>query len=264
MKLISLIGVVLIISVGLVSAVAADGPTELDEFAAANLLYEDGNYEEAARSYERLLGLGYEDAALHYNLGNAYFRMDDMGRAILNFLRANRLAPLDDDIQDNLDLARAKLETANYQQHPLPLLAQLSGMAPWITLNQTALITLLMWLVLGGAVYAFVLSRQLRGSALAARIGVVAIAGVVAFGSLTFGSSLNRSHWEQIAVVTAESTDLRTGPSERYGPRFALQSGSESVLIDVQGGWTRLRIPRTEIEGWVRSSAIEPVLHRSP
>ena len=53
------------------------------------------NYEEAARTYQHLVGLGYEDATLYYNLANAYYKSEDMGRAILNYLRARRLAPFD-------------------------------------------------------------------------------------------------------------------------------------------------------------------------
>ena len=76
--------------------------------AATNALYEDGRYEQAARSFQQLVDKGYGDPVLYYNLGNAYFKQGDIGRAILNYLRAERLAPRDDDIRTNLDFARSQ------------------------------------------------------------------------------------------------------------------------------------------------------------
>ena len=71
-------------------AAAAQGSGDLEAMTATNALYEDGLYEQAARSYQQLADKGYDDPALYYNLGNAYFKQGDLGRAILNYLRAER------------------------------------------------------------------------------------------------------------------------------------------------------------------------------
>ena len=100
--------------------VSADESVDMDLFRAANLLYESGDFEEAALSYERLVRLGYEDATLYYNLANAYYRNEDDGRAMLNYLRARRIAPFDEDIAANLSLTREKVGTADYGRRPAP------------------------------------------------------------------------------------------------------------------------------------------------
>ena len=84
------------------SGEAADAAT----VDAANQLYVSGHYGEAARIYEQELARGVQDSAIYFNLGNAYFQQGDMGRAVLNLQRAAELAPRDDDIQANLELAR--------------------------------------------------------------------------------------------------------------------------------------------------------------
>ena len=63
--------------------------------ARANVHYEREEYAEAIQQYEALIGQGYRDAAVHYNLGNAYLESGDLGRAILNYLRAEELSPRD-------------------------------------------------------------------------------------------------------------------------------------------------------------------------
>ena len=87
-------------------AVAQSPPAE-ELMASANERYSRGEYVEAAQQYESLLAGGFRDAALYYNLGNAYFQQSDLGRATLNYLRAERLSPRDPDIRSNLALARS-------------------------------------------------------------------------------------------------------------------------------------------------------------
>ena len=80
MRLSLVAGLILMVALSARSVVYADESTDLAAFNAANSLYEAGSYEEAARSYQHLVGLGYEDATLYYNLGNAYYKMDEIGR----------------------------------------------------------------------------------------------------------------------------------------------------------------------------------------
>ena len=102
----------LLLALGVFGAAAggvmAQEPSPADMMAVANQRFERGEYAEAAQQYEALTGLGYRDAAVYYNLGNAYMEDDDLGRAILNYLRAEELSPRDPDIIANLDLARSR------------------------------------------------------------------------------------------------------------------------------------------------------------
>ena len=76
----------------------------------ANTAYVNADYPAATEGYERLLGEGYESAQLYLNLGNAYFKRGMNGRAILNYRKALRLAPGDEDIRYNLSIAEARTQ----------------------------------------------------------------------------------------------------------------------------------------------------------
>jgi cytochrome c-type biogenesis protein CcmH/NrfG len=76
---------------------------------AANQLHEAGQYEDATTAYEHLVNQGVAESTLFYNLGNAYFKQGEVGRAILNYDRAARLNPRDADIQANRELARLQV-----------------------------------------------------------------------------------------------------------------------------------------------------------
>src|ERR1041385_207482 len=79
------------------------------QFEQANQLYRNGDVQKAAQMYEQIIKNGYESPVLYYNLGNACFKSNNIPSAILNYERAKRLAPHDEDVTYNLRLANLKV-----------------------------------------------------------------------------------------------------------------------------------------------------------
>ena len=96
-------------------AVPASAPA--DRFQAGNSLYQAGDHEGAIEAWLGLYEDGFESGELHYNIGNAYFRLGELGRAILFYERASVALPRDESVRTNLELARSM--TAD-QITPLP------------------------------------------------------------------------------------------------------------------------------------------------
>ena len=239
----------------------ADGHGDLAAFQSANQMYDDGEYEEAALSYERLIGLGADDPTLYYNLANAYYKTDDLGRAILNYMRARRLAPFDSDIAANLELALREAETSPSLRAPVPTLAQLAervpaGVAPPLALG--------CWLALGGIAAALALGWRPRPSRSAAlRRTVIALAALtVVSASVALGEYIGDRHWRSVGIITAESAEVFSGPGERYASRFNLDAGDEAIIVQTRGGWSRITIPGSDLDGWIRQSDAETVIAR--
>src|SRR5882724_867099 len=80
--------------------------TPTDDLKTANQLYDARKFTEAAAAYEKIEP---KTAHVYYNLGNAWFRQDKPGLAILNYAQARRLAPRDPDILANLKFAQQRL-----------------------------------------------------------------------------------------------------------------------------------------------------------
>lgn len=242
----------------------ADESVDMDLFRAANLLYQDGNFEEAALTYERLVRLGYQDATLYYNLANAYYRNEDTGRAMVNYLRARRIAPFDEDIAANLALTREKVGTADYGRQPTPLLAQFAEWLPWLSLDAAAIVALLCWLTAWSAALAWIALRPLsrRLAVALRRVAAVSVIGLLLFGLLAIGGQMSRDHWTSIAVVTAQSADMHAAPSPRSTVSLSLDAGREVIALQTRAGWTQVQVPRTELVGWAPASAIETVIER--
>jgi tetratricopeptide (TPR) repeat protein len=96
----------------IVVLVAASTPARAASESAHSLyerglsLYGDGNYEGAVDAFSEVLAAGVDDAAVHYNLANSYFKSGRLGFAIYHYRRAHALAPRDHDIAANLEYAR--------------------------------------------------------------------------------------------------------------------------------------------------------------
>ena len=237
-----------------------DELTDINIFTAAGAFYEDENYEEAARTYQYLVGLGYQDPTIYYNLANSYYKSEDMGRAILNYLRAKRLAPFDGDIAANLEFVRQQLDSPNSREAATPVFVQISEFVPWVTLNQAAIAALVSWLVFGTLAALYIWGGRFRSSMTLSRMAAVAVLCIFMFGSIAIGKHMDRLHWEQIAVVTADSAGVYHGPRESPDSRFSLDAGSEVRLLDTRGRWSKIGIFDTRVEGWVESDRVEGVL----
>ena len=261
MRTATLLALTVVVAATLVDVVSANDSFDIEVFRNANLLYESGHYEEAARSYEHLSRLGYQDATLYYNLGNSYYRTDDKGRALLNFLRAKRLAPLDEDIEVNLALVRESVGApGTSEERSMPVLGQFAAWLPWVSLNAATLIALLCWLGVWAVVLTLVWNRNVRYSLMLRRVAVVAGFGLLLFGLLAVGNQISRNHWTQTGVIIAPTTDVLEAPNTRARIEINLDAGREVGVVETRAGWTRVRLPRTELEGWVLSSDVERVL----
>ena len=81
-----------------------------EQFFHANQAYKEGRFLDAVEGYELLLRAGFENGHLYYNMGNALFRLDRLGPAILNYERARLYIPRDADLNFNLNYARDRVQ----------------------------------------------------------------------------------------------------------------------------------------------------------
>ena len=100
----------------------------MSEVARANDLYANNNYQEAADIYESIHQAGLKNGYLYYNLGNTYIRLGKTGSAILNYIRAYKLIPRDENLQANLNFAIQQTR----DKIPLPEQSSLSTLFFWV------------------------------------------------------------------------------------------------------------------------------------
>jgi hypothetical protein len=263
---------VLILLAALASAPAASAqPIERAEaealFREANRLFHQGNqsaetdsarayelYRGAALRYERLIREGeIRNGRLYYNLGNARFQMNDLGRAILNYRRAARLLPGDDNIERNLEYARTRrLDRFDEMVETRVLKTLLFWHYDLSARVRTALFALF-WAGLWCAAAVRLFRRELIPGLLPAVLGLGA---AMFFGSIA--AEQTPASGEAFGVVVAEETVARRGDGESYQPAFTepLHAGVEFRLLEDRPGWRDVELPDGRT-CWIRADDSE-------
>ena len=234
---------------------AAAGPFSFEEyFYKANQNYKENHFGEAVAGYRELIAKGYRNGHLYYNLGNAYLRLNDLGRAILNYERARLFIPRDADLNYNLRFARDQIRDA------LPASASfLRATFFWL---DTFNVRELFWL--------FVIPNTLLFAVLFIRLFhrvewtfyillIFAILWIVAGTSLCV-KWVSSAH-DNRAVVLSEEVNIRSGPHQQDTVLFKLHPGAVVIHERTEDGWALIRLSDDK-RGWLEAPAIERVSHR--
>ena len=236
----------------------AQTPTGTDTMITTNQLYESGRYREAVEAYLQLLDTGLANSTIYYNLGNAYYKQNDLGRAILYYQTALEIDPRDLDVQANLRFARDQTIDQLDDGNEAALVRLIKTPRSVLTLNEMAALALALWFVLGATLIVLALERRERFRRFAQTTAIVALV-LVTLSTLTLGSELYIDRTHQDAVIIASEVDVLSGPGSQYVTEFTLHSGAEVRLIEERKGWTRLALSGGQLQGWVPSGDLARV-----
>lgn len=218
-------------------------------FAKANADFAAGHYPAAIAGYESLVKDRQWNASLFYDLGNAYFRADDRGRAILNYERALALDPNQPEAKANLQLVRDQTRALELapgwaEQH-----------LDFLTPTQYA------WLA---AVAFWGAAAILCGLYLARRRPVVWIFALLLAGTVGAGAAFAVYQFEMgrsgrdVAIITSKNVQARLATAESAGTVLVLPPGSEIKILSTRGDWIYADLPN-DLQGWIPVQSAERV-----
>ena len=223
----------------------------------ANEAYRTGDYTTALQQYKELLSEGYNSTDLHYNLGNTYYRLNQIGRAVLHFEKAALLQPRDKDILHNLEVIRKSLPD---QLDDIPdfFVAQwwtefrkLLSPAGWGIVG-----LLMLWAGVAGLILWF------RGNNRKNRkkgfiVGIILLILSILPFALGFSAAKNQKK-SQRAVIMVEQINLKSAPDEVSEDILELHEGTCLLILDEIGDWKKIRLSNGE-EGWVETKVLEKI-----
>ena len=222
------------------------------QFEAANKLYDQGKFADAADAYSKLLSSGTVSPALYFNLGNAFFKSSQMGRAITAYRQALELSPRDADIRANLQFARNQIQGPTLK--PRIWENWLNG----LTTNEWTVLTAgSLWICFGLLAAGKVWPRlrlTLRSWILAVSILTVLLGGCLVF---VLGGRATDT-----AVVTRDVT-VHNSPLEESPTAFKANDGAELQVLDRWNEWLQVSAgPRRT--GWIKQTEVVLLNGASP
>lgn len=223
----------------------------------ADTEYQKGNYQQAIRDYEEILKNG-ESAEIYFNLGNAYYRTDNITKAVLNYERARLLSPGDDDINFNLQFARSKTIDKITPQSEMFFVTWYKSLVNFTSVDnwaKTGILCIVMTLLLV-LLYLFGPQLMLR------KIGFF---GGLAFFVIFLLSNLFAFQQKQAldnrtgAIIISPSVNIKKTPAKNSADQFVLHEGTRVDIIDKgMTDWRCIRVGDGR-EGWIETKAIEEI-----
>ena len=223
----------------------------------ADSAYVRGQYQQAIADYEALLKQG-GSAELYYNLGNAYYRTENVTKAVLNYERALLLSPGDRDIRFNLQIARSKTidkivpESEMFFITWYHALVNLMSVDAWA---RVALISLALVIVLL-LVYLFASRIWLRKVGFFC--GLVLLVLFVLSNIFAWQQKQNLL-FRKGAIIMEPSVTVKSTPAKNGTDLFILHEGTKVSITDSSmRGWLEIRIADGK-EGWVERNKLEEI-----
>ena len=220
-------------------------------------LYQKGNYVQAVKGYEKLLKQG-ESAALYYNLGNCYYRLDNIPHAVLSYERAQRLAPSDEDIRFNLQLAQSKtIDNLTPESEMIfvtwyKALVNLFSIDSWAYLSLVCLFISIVALV----VYLFVDIEILR------KLSKIVLPLFFFFFLINTFFAIQQVYLldsETHGIIMSPSAVVRKMPDQKSADSFILHEGSKVRIIDnSMSQWTEIKLSDGR-QGWIKADNVEAI-----
>ncbi len=213
-------------------------------------------YQKAVMRFERIVREGgIRNGKLYYNIGNTYFRLKDLGRAILNYRRAAQYIPNDPNLRQNLDFARANRIDQIEEKQETQILKTLFfwhfDLSTRTRIYIFATVFMLLWLFAALRIF-------FRKPLMAWGVAVSLLFSILFGGSLV--AEFFHQHQSRPGVVVSAEVVARKGNSDAYEPSFKepLHAGTEFTLIENRADWCRIELPDSR-NCWVPRSDIELV-----
>ena len=218
-------------------------------FAKANQDFAQGNFKEAISGFETLVRSGQWSANVFYNLGNAYFRAGDFGRAILNYERALALERHHPEATANLQIARDEARALEMQPSWPERYLQFASINQYSVAGAIAF-----WIALF-CVVGLIFGRRRSAAIIALSIFslLVFVVAVLAIYELDHGSK-----GRALAIVTGKDVQARVATADTANSVLALPSGSEVKILSARGDWVYAALPNN-LRGWIPAKSAEQV-----
>lgn len=226
--------------------------------AMADSAYAQADYATAIHIYEQLLDKEGESASVYYNLGNAYYKSNDIARSILNYERALLLDPLSDDVHFNLELARSKAVDKNAVVNELFFVRWFRDFASILPVDGWAKCGILCFIILISCITLFIFSKKSKTKKIIFIFALLSLACTILANVIASNQKDKLVHRES-AVIMEPSVTVRSTPSTNGTVLFILHEGKKvTIKDDSMKAWKEIEIEDGNI-GWLPAESIERI-----
>ena len=221
----------------------------------ANKLYNEGLYDSSLVLYNSILDQNLQSAELYFNIGNAFFKNNNLPKAILYYEKALKLSPNDEDIKYNLSISNSMIVDK------IENVPQLFYKQWWnyfynrYSTNTWAIISIVIWILFLVSLGVFLLSSSRSKKKFVFYLSVlIFISALISFGLASQKYYINKENKE--AIIFTPTITVKSSPTKNSVDLFVVHEGTKVKIIDRLDNWNKVKIKDGSI-GWLPSNSME-------
>ena len=225
----------------------AHGTTLQEKIQAAETAFDAGEYRQALDLYQEVVASGHVNGHVYYNMGIAWYRLQNTGEAMAALLAARHYLPRDADVKFNLQHVQDKITDNLGVEMPRGFYDALSFITDFLTARELSFTALLAF---GAALLLLSIWMFYRQIVFLLKLGILLV--VIAVLSVIFlqAKAMLTEHW---GAVTAERTAVYSGPSKDNTTLFMLHEGAPFVVEQETNNYLQIKLSDGK-KGWIAAN----------
>ncbi len=224
-------------------------------FDQGKTLYKNGKYQQAINTWKKILENGEQSAELYFNLGNAEYKLNNIGPSVYYYEKALQLSPTDSDIKNNLAFAEnARIDAIE----PLPRTVfskwydTVSGIFTYNGWATVAVILSILFVILFLGYYFSASERSKRTLFTSSLVSIILLVVSLSMAFLTYGDFKN----DKPAIIFSEEIEIKSEPNMGSNAAFVLHEGTKVQITAQDGNWYRIALADGK-DGWIPASDLK-------
>lgn len=232
-------------------------------FEEANILYAEGNFSQASELYTQIIDSAIHNglqarslAPVYYNLGNSYFRQQELSKAILAYERCLRLDPRMKDAKYNLQFAQAQIIDNIADTRNFFLLTWARNIRNTLDKNTWMWISIVLFSIFLTGAILFALAHETWLRKTAFYIGILAL--IISISACCNAASLHeRDTLRAEAIITQGIVNAKASPDRSGTELFTMHEGTKVTIRECLGEWCNVQVGNNE--GWIKHNCLERI-----
>jgi tetratricopeptide (TPR) repeat protein len=225
--------------------------------ADANKAYSEAKYNNAVELYEKILAGGYESAGLYYNLGNAYFKLNDIASAILYYEKSLKIRPGDENTEFNLKVCQTKT-IDKIEELPVPFYKRFwAGLRILFSVNTWGILIIIAISLALICAALYLLAGRVWIRKTTFWLGFIFLLCTALSATVAYSQYAHLKDTPE-AIIFDPTVHVKSSPDINSTDIFVIHEGTKVRITDHLGEWKEIRIANGSV-GWVKAAAMKEI-----